>query len=93
MVVTPSLTGSLLFPASAWGPPRGLGGGGAGAFSGRRAIQGKAAVRELDATAHLALQDDQLTPERSILRFKSALRLEERGNKVQDEEYQRDHRC
>jgi hypothetical protein len=31
-------------------------------------------------------------PERGILCFKSALGLEERGNQVQEEKYQRDHR-
>ena len=50
-----------------------------------------AAVREGDATAHLALQHDQLMSERGILCFKPALRLEERGNHVQQEGYQRDH--
>jgi hypothetical protein len=50
------------------------------------------AVRELDATAQLALQHNQLVPERSILCFKSALWLEDRGTQVQEEEYQRDHR-
>jgi hypothetical protein len=49
------------------------------------------AVRELDATAYLALQHGQLMPERGILCFKPALRLEERGNHVQQERYQRDH--
>ena len=34
------------------------------------------AVREVDATAHLALQHDQLMSERGILCFKPALRLE-----------------
>jgi hypothetical protein len=48
-------------------------------------------VRELDATAYLALQHGQLMPKRGILCFKSALRLEERCNQVKDEEYQRDH--
>jgi hypothetical protein len=33
------------------------------------------AIRELDATAHLALQHGQLLPERDILRLKSALGL------------------
>jgi hypothetical protein len=37
------------------------------------------AVGKLDATAHLALQHNQLLPERSALCFKSALWLEERG--------------
>jgi hypothetical protein len=49
------------------------------------------AVREGDATAHLAMQDDQLMPEHGIFCFKPALRLEERGNQVQQERYQRDH--
>jgi hypothetical protein len=30
-------------------------------------------------------------PKRGILCFKSAVRLEERGNQVKDEQYQRDH--
>jgi len=34
---------------------------------------------ELNPTAHLALQYNQLVPERGILCFKSALWLEERG--------------
>ena len=42
--------------------------------------------------AHLALQYNQLVPERGILCFKSALRLEGQGTQVQEEEYQRDHR-
>ena len=50
------------------------------------------AIRELNATAHLALQYNQLLPQRGILCFKSALGLEERGNQVQVEKYQRDHR-
>jgi hypothetical protein len=37
------------------------------------------AVREFDATTDLASQRDQLMSERSILRFKSARRLERRG--------------
>jgi len=41
------------------------------------------AVREVNATAHLALQHDQLVSERGILCFKPALRLEERGNHLQ----------
>ena len=49
------------------------------------------AIRELDATAHLARQDDQLMPEHGIFCFKPALRLEERGKHVQQEGYQRDH--
>jgi hypothetical protein len=44
-----------------------------------------------DATAHLALQHDQLMSKRGILCFKPALRLEERGNHVQPEGYQRGH--
>jgi hypothetical protein len=43
------------------------------------------AVRELDATAHLAPQHDQLLPERGIFRFKSAGRLEQRSQKPQQE--------
>jgi hypothetical protein len=35
------------------------------------------AIRELDATSHLALQHGQLLPERGILRLKSAPGLEE----------------
>jgi hypothetical protein len=50
------------------------------------------AVGELDAAAHLALQHGQLVSERGILCFKSALGLEERGDQVKEEEYQRDHR-
>ena len=50
------------------------------------------AVRELDPTAHLALQHNQLLSQRGILRFKSALGLEERGSQVQEKEYQRGHR-
>jgi hypothetical protein len=49
------------------------------------------AVRELDATAYLAPEHGQLMPQRGILCFKSALGLEERGNQVQAETYQRDH--
>jgi hypothetical protein len=41
------------------------------------------AVRELDATAHLALQDDQLMPEHGIFCFKSGFRLERRGQQRQ----------
>src|SRR5260370_6031717 len=50
------------------------------------------AVRELDPTGHLALQYNQLLPQRGILCFKSALGLEDRGAQVQEEEYQPD-RC
>jgi hypothetical protein len=50
------------------------------------------AVRELDATEQLALQYNQLVPERSILCFKSALWLEDRGTQVEEEEYQRGRR-
>src|ERR1700738_1061822 len=49
------------------------------------------AVRELDPTAHLALQYNQLLPQRGILCFKSALGLEDRGAQVQEEEYHGDH--
>ncbi len=48
-------------------------------------------IGELDAAAHLALQHGQLMSERGILCFKSALGLEERGDQVKEEEYQRDH--
>jgi hypothetical protein len=48
-------------------------------------------VRELDPTAHLALQHNQLLPQRGVLCFKSAPGLEERGSQVQEEEYQRGH--
>jgi hypothetical protein len=50
------------------------------------------AVRELDPTARLALQHDQLVPERGILCFKPASGFEERGSQIQEKEYQRDHR-
>ena len=49
------------------------------------------AVRELDPTTHLALQYNQLLPQRGILCCKSALGLEQRDDQVQGEEYQRDH--
>jgi hypothetical protein len=49
------------------------------------------AVRELDPTARLALQYNQLLPQRGILCFKSGLGLEERRSQIQEEEYQRDH--
>ena len=49
-------------------------------------------VGEPDPTAHLALQHSQLLPERGILCFKSALGLEERGNQVQQQQYQCGHR-
>jgi len=45
------------------------------------------AVRELDPTAHLALQHNHLMTQRGILRFKSTLGLEERSSQVQQEEY------
>jgi hypothetical protein len=41
------------------------------------------AVGELDATAHLAMQDDQLMPEHGIFCFKSVFRLERRGQQRQ----------
>ena len=50
------------------------------------------AVRELDATAHLPPQHNQLMPERGVLGLKSALRLERRGEQGQEEAEQRDHR-
>src|SRR5262245_32892454 len=50
-------------------------------------------VREVNTTAHFALKHDQLTSERGILCFKPALRLEARGNHIQQEAHQRDHSC
>ena len=50
------------------------------------------AVRELDATAHPALQHNQLMSESRILCLKSALRLERRGEQGQEEAEKRDHR-
>ena len=51
------------------------------------------AVRELDATAHPALQHNQLMTERSVLCLQSALRFEGRGDEQgQEETEQRDHR-
>ena len=49
-------------------------------------------IRKLHPTLHLALQNDQLTAKRGILRFKSALGPEGRGTQVQKEEYQCSHR-
>jgi hypothetical protein len=49
-------------------------------------------VCELHATANLALQHDQLPPERGVLCFKSALGPKERRDQVQEQDYQRDHR-
>jgi hypothetical protein len=43
------------------------------------------AVRELDATAYLALQHGQLMPQGGILCFKSARRLEWRGQQPENE--------
>jgi hypothetical protein len=48
------------------------------------------AARELNATAQLALQYNQLLSHRGIL--KSAPGLEGRGNQVQEKKYQADHR-
>jgi hypothetical protein len=50
------------------------------------------AVRQLDPTAHLTLQNHQLIAKRGILCFKSALGPEERGTQVQKKEYQCCHR-
>ena len=50
-------------------------------------------IRELDTTAHLPLQHDQLMSERGVLCLKSALRLERRGEQGQEEAEQRDHRA
>jgi hypothetical protein len=47
------------------------------------------AVRELDATVYLALQHGQLMPERGVLRFKSARRLERRGQQPEQEAHPR----
>jgi hypothetical protein len=49
------------------------------------------AVREPHAAMQLAPQYDQLISERRVLGFKSALRLERRGQDGQDEAKQRDH--
>jgi hypothetical protein len=49
-------------------------------------------IREVNATAHLPPQDDQLMSERRVLCLKSALRLEQRGEQGQEEAEQRDHR-
>jgi hypothetical protein len=49
------------------------------------------AIGKVNTTAHLALQHNQLMSKRGILCFKPALRLEERGDHVQQEGYQRDH--
>jgi hypothetical protein len=49
------------------------------------------AVRELDATADLASHRDQLMSERGILRFKSARRLERRGQQPENEVQQCNH--
>jgi hypothetical protein len=48
-------------------------------------------ILQVNTTAHLALQHDQLMSKRGILCLKPALRLEERGNYVQQEGYQREH--
>src|SRR5207248_998422 len=50
------------------------------------------AIREADATANPAPQHNQLMPQRRVLCFKSALRLEWRGEQGQEEAEQRDHR-
>ncbi len=42
-------------------------------------------IREADTTAHLPPQNDELTSERSVLRLKSALRLEWRDEQGQAE--------
>jgi hypothetical protein len=49
-------------------------------------------VREPDAATHLPPQYDQLMSERGVLRLKSALRLERRGEQSQEEAEQSDHR-
>ena len=45
-----------------------------------------------DAPMHLALQHDELLPQRRILGFKPALGLQERGHQAQGQEDQCDHR-
>jgi hypothetical protein len=47
-------------------------------------------VREVDATAHLPPQYDQLTSEHRLLCLKLAPRLERRGERGQEEAEQRD---
>jgi len=42
-------------------------------------------VAELDATSHLSPQHGQLMPERGVLRFELALRLERRCDQRQEE--------
>jgi hypothetical protein len=49
-------------------------------------------VRELGTTAHPPLQHNQLMTERRVLGLKSALRLERRGEKGQEEAEQSEHR-
>jgi hypothetical protein len=49
------------------------------------------AVAEPDATAHLALQHNQLLPERGIFGFKSALGLDECRQQVEGRKNQRNH--
>src|SRR5260221_13537877 len=49
-------------------------------------------IRELDATAHPALQHNQLMTERSVLGLKSAIRLERRDGQGQEEDEERDTR-
>jgi hypothetical protein len=41
---------------------------------------------------HPALQHRQLMPQRGFLGFKPAFRLEECGEQIQEQAYQRDHR-
>jgi hypothetical protein len=43
---------------------------------------------DMNPTPHLALQHDQLMPERGIICLKSAFRPEECGNQAQEEKYQ-----
>jgi hypothetical protein len=49
-------------------------------------------IREPDAATHLPPQYDQLMSECSVLRLKSTLRLERRGEQGQEEPKQSDHR-
>jgi hypothetical protein len=48
-------------------------------------------VRQPDPALHLTPQNDQLMSEKRILCLKSALRLERRGQNVQDEAEQSEH--
>jgi hypothetical protein len=49
-------------------------------------------VADVKRFSHQINTDEVFDTHSGILFFKSALGLEERGNQVKDEEYQRDHR-